>query len=239
MALDIYDLMRKATKFQASDLHIHVGSPPVFRIHGQLNPIGDEPLSGADTERMARAIIPEKLWSSFLEEGELDFHYDLEGVSRFRVNAYFQRGYVSLSVRLIPIKIPTLEELNLPSVLRDLLSFPQGLILVTGPTGSGKSTTLAAMIDYINQHFSKHIITLEDPIEFIHSQQKSIINQRAVGVDTRSFAAGLRAALRQDPDIILVGEMRDLETIATAITAAETGHLVFATLHTIGSAETK
>ena len=232
MNFDIRDLLNKAYDLQASDLHITVDSPPVFRIHGELKPYGDLPLTAKDTETLAKEIIEEKLWPTFLEKGEMDFNYELEGISRFRVNAFRQKGNISIAFRLIPVNIPTIEDLKLPTTLKKLMVKPQGLILVTGPTGSGKSTTLAAMIDYVNQNFSKHIITLEDPIEFVHTHQKSIINQREVGFDTNSFASGLRAALRQDPDIILVGEMRDLETISTAVTAAETGHLVFSTLHT-------
>ena len=205
MAFDLRDLLIQAFQSQASDVHLHAGSPPVFRIHGELKPMGSVSLGESDTEQMAKSIIPEKLWDSFLEEGELDFNYELEKVSRFRVNAFLQKGRISLAIRLIPIKIPTLEELKLPPVLEQMLTYPQGLILVTGPTGSGKTTTLAAMIHHINQHYAKHIITLEDPIEYVHIQQKSIINQREVGIDTKSFAAGLRSALRQDPDIILVG----------------------------------
>lgn len=238
MNFDIRDLLNKAYDLQASDLHITVDSPPVYRIHGELQPLGDTPLTAKDTEQLAKEIIAEKLWPTFLEKGEMDFNYELEGLSRFRVNAFRQKGNISIAFRLIPVNIPTIEDLKLPAILKNLMVKPQGLILVTGPTGSGKSTTLAAMIDYVNQNFSKHIITLEDPIEFVHNHQKSIINQREVGFDTNSFASGLRAALRQDPDIILVGEMRDLETIATAITAAETGHLVLGTLHTVGAAQT-
>lgn len=181
---------------------------------------------------MAKAIIPSHFWEQFKEKGELDFSYSLPGVSRFRVNTYFQRGCIAIALRVVPTKIPTIEELQLPNVLRKIAEKPQGLVLVTGPTGSGKSTTLASMIQYMNQTMKKHIITLEDPIEYLHKHGLSIIDQREVGFDTNNFANGLRASLRQDPDVILVGEMRDLETIHTAITAAETGHLVFGTLHT-------
>lgn len=238
MTTNIRALLEKAYEEQASDLHIIVNSPPILRIDGQLRPAGGYPLSRVDTENMARDLIPESLWENFIEQGEVDFNYELEGKSRFRLNAYHQRNSISIAIRTIPATIPTIADLNLPKTLEDLMDKPQGLVLVTGPTGSGKSTTLAAMINYINHNFAKHIITLEDPIEYVHQHIKSIINQREVGTDTKSFANGLRASLRQDPDIILVGEMRDLETISTAITAAETGHLVLATLHTSSAAQT-
>ncbi len=238
MSYNISDLLKKAFTDHASDLHLIVDSPPVFRINGELKPYGDHSLSKNDTERMAKELIPETMWDMFEQQGELDFNYELEGISRFRLNAFRQRNHISVAIRIIPTKIPTIAELKIPSIVEKLMEKPQGLILVTGPTGSGKSTTLAAMIDYINRNYSKHIITLEDPIEYIHSHKRSIINQREIGSDTKSFANGLRASLRQDPDIILVGEMRDLETISTAITAAETGHLVLATLHTSSAAQT-
>lgn len=238
MAYHIRSLLEKAYYEHASDLHIIVNSPPVFRIDGALRPEEGYPLSRVDTENIAKELVPETLWEQFLEKGEIDFNYELEGLSRFRLNAYRQRNSISVAIRAIPTEIPTIEQLNLPKTLESLMDKPQGLILVTGPTGSGKSTTLAAMINYINRNYAKHIITLEDPIEYVHSHMKSIINQREIGSDTKSFANGLRASLRQDPDIILVGEMRDLETISTAITAAETGHLVLATLHTSSAAQT-
>ncbi|WP_033828286.1 type IV pilus twitching motility protein PilT [Bacillus andreraoultii] len=238
MAYHIRSLLEKAYYEHASDLHIIVNSPPVFRIDGALLPEEGYLLSRVDTENIAKELVPETLWEQFLEKGEIDFNYELEGLSRFRLNAYRQRNSISVAIRAIPTEIPTIEQLNLPKTLESLMDKPQGLILVTGPTGSGKSTTLAAMINYINRNYAKHIITLEDPIEYVHSHMKSIINQREIGSDTKSFANGLRASLRQDPDIILVGEMRDLETISTAITAAETGHLVLATLHTSSAAQT-
>lgn len=225
-------LLRSAFELKASDIHLTVGSPPVFRIHGDLKRYGKDKLTPSDTEEMARALIPDHLWEEFKEQGELDFSYGIPRVSRFRVNTFHQRSCVSLALRVVPAHIPTLEELQLPPILKEISQKPHGLVLVTGPTGSGKSTTLASMIDYLNKQTRKHVITLEDPIEYLHKHGTCIIDQREVGYDTRNFAKGLRASLRQDPDVILVGEMRDLETIQTAITAAETGHLVFATLHT-------
>lgn len=231
-------ILRAAFELKASDIHLTVGVPPIMRINGDLKRYGKEVLMPADTEAMAKAIVPPQSWDVFVQKGELDFSYGLPGVSRFRVNTYHQRKSVSLSLRIVPSKIPSLEELDLPPVLKKMVEQPQGLILVTGPTGSGKSTTLAAMIEYMNHTVSDHVITLEDPIEYLHKHGSCIIDQREIGFDTNNFASGLRAALRQDPDVILVGEMRDLETIQTAITAAETGHLVLATLHTSGAPAT-
>lgn len=230
--LSIHQLLMHAYNEKASDLHLTVGIPPVFRIDGKLHQYGSTAVTPDMIQEMVKEILPQHKVEDFNEKGEADFNYSLEGYCRFRVNAYHQRNVGAIAVRLISSKIPTIESLNMPQVLYELADKPQGLILVTGPTGSGKSTTLAAMIDYINENKAKHIITLEDPIEYLHSHKKSVVNQREIGVDTESFANGLRASLRQDPDIILVGEMRDLETISTAITAAETGHLVFGTLHT-------
>ena len=232
MTLKIEELLQRAYDEKASDLHVTIGIPPVYRVNGQLKQYGDVVVTAEMVEQMVRAILPSHKVVEFEDKGETDFNYSLEGLCRFRVNAYHQRNVGAIAARLISSKIPTIESLNMPTVLYELAEKPQGLILVTGPTGSGKSTTLAAMIDYINETKSRHIITLEDPIEYLHSHKKSVVNQREIGVDTGSFANGLRASLRQDPDIILVGEMRDLETISTAITAAETGHLVFGTLHT-------
>jgi twitching motility protein PilT len=231
-------LLRAAFELKASDLHLTVGVPPIMRINGELKKYGQEILRPEDTEAMARALVSGPLWKQFEEKGELDFSYGIPGISRFRVNAYKQRSCISLAIRVVPTKIPTIDELRLPSVLKRIAEKPQGLVLVTGPTGSGKSTTLAAMIDYMNKTMRKHIITLEDPIEYLHKHGNCIIDQREVGFDTNNFANGLRAALRQDPDVILVGEMRDLETIHTAITAAETGHLVLGTLHTASAPAT-
>ncbi len=232
LSLNIKSLLLHAYEQKASDLHLTIGVPPVYRINGRLKHYGSEIVTPEMVRAMIREILPPFKVAEFDEKGETDFNYTLEGYCRFRVNTYHQRNAGAIAARLIASEIPTIDSLNMPKVLYELAEKPQGLILVTGPTGSGKSTTLAAMIDYINENKEKHIITLEDPIEYVHQHKKSIINQREIGVDTGSFANGLRASLRQDPDIILVGEMRDLETISTAITAAETGHLVFGTLHT-------
>ncbi|MBM7572018.1 type IV pilus twitching motility protein PilT [Aquibacillus albus] len=231
-------LVREAFGMSASDIHLTVGIPPVFRIHGDLQTHGDNVLTPQDTEVMARTVIPDHKWSQFEENRELDFSYSIPGLSRFRINAFFQRNCISLAIRVVPKEIPSLEDLHMPEALKKIAQSNQGLVLVTGPTGSGKSTTLAAMIDYMNKTMKRHIITLEDPIEYLHSHQHCVIDQREVGFDTHNFANGLRACLRQDPDVILVGEMRDLETISTAITAAETGHLVLGTLHTTDAAST-
>jgi twitching motility protein PilT len=234
----IDELLITAFHKKASDIHLTVGSPPVFRIHGQLRTVEDLSLTPEQIEAMARAIIHEEKWEMLRQNGELDFAYAIPQICRFRVNAFYQRGYISLALRIIPVSIPSLESLRMPDVLSKVCEKTQGLFLVTGPTGSGKSTTLAAMLDYMNKRMRKHIITLEDPIEYLHKHDKSIIDQREIGVDTRSFANGLRAGLRQDPDVIFVGEMRDLETITTAISASETGHLVFGTLHTTNAPST-
>ncbi|MFD1736023.1 type IV pilus twitching motility protein PilT [Bacillus salitolerans] len=231
-------ILQAAFELEASDIHLTVGVAPILRINGDLKQYGKEALKPEDTENMAKSIVPEDLWVSFLDKGELDFSYGIPGVSRFRVNTYKQRSCISLAIRVVPTQIPTLEDLKLPEVLTDIAAKHQGLILVTGPTGSGKSTTLAAMIDFMNRNMRRHIITLEDPIEYIHKHRQCIIDQREVGFDTKNFSNGLRACLRQDPDVILVGEMRDLETISTAITAAETGHLVLGTLHTTNAPAT-
>ncbi|GGH86067.1 twitching motility protein PilT [Pullulanibacillus pueri] len=216
----------------ASDLHLSIGLPPTYRLYGQLVKIEGSPLTSQDTAAIIKAILTQEQFDTFTKKGEVDFAYSIENHSRYRVNAYRQRSSVSLAFRMVPPHVPTMEELRLPSILKTFCQKPQGLVLVVGPTGSGKSTTLASMIHHINLTDHKHIITLEDPIEYLHHHENSIIDQREVGFDTLTFANGLRAALRQDPDVILVGELRDLETISTAITAAETGHLVFGTLHT-------
>ncbi|WP_077618964.1 type IV pilus twitching motility protein PilT [Bacillus sinesaloumensis] len=236
---DIIDqILHSAHELKASDIHITAGVPPIFRINGDLKRYGKDIIKPAMIESIAKAIMPEDMWLQFKEKGELDFSYGIEGVSRFRVNVYKQRTTLAIAFRVIPTDIPTIEDLGLPQVLKKICQRPQGLVLVTGPTGSGKSTTLAAMIQFINQTMSKHVVTLEDPIEYLHRHGASIIEQREIGSDTLNFANGLRAALRQDPDVILVGEMRDLETIQTAITAAETGHLVLGTLHTVSAPST-
>jgi twitching motility protein PilT len=233
----VQEILRQAVERNASDVQISANVPPVFRIDGQLHMQG-EPLTPAQTDQWARSLMTEEQWERYCQMGDVDFSYSLPGISRFRVNVYRQRGYTSIAVRLIPDQVPTLRELNLPSILETLTEYSRGLVLVTGPTGSGKSTTLAALIDRINTTQRRHIITLEDPIEYLHSHRLSVIEQREVGHDTPNFAHGLRAALRQDPDVILIGEMRDLETMQTAIMAAETGHLVFATMHTGDSVQT-
>ncbi|MFS0575371.1 type IV pilus twitching motility protein PilT [Sporosarcina sp. 179-K 3D1 HS] len=234
----IDNLLTAAFQSKASDIHLTVGVPPIFRVHGDLKRYGESSVDENFTGSVAQLTIPEKMYDQFKEHGQVDYSYEVQGAARFRVNAFQQRGNTSLAFRTIPTQIPTIEDLQMPGILKTLSETRQGLILVTGPTGSGKSTTLAAMIRYINETMRRHIITLEDPIEYVHLHGASIIDQREVGFDTDSFADGLRAALRQDPDVILVGEMRDLETISTAITAAETGHLVFATLHTWSAAST-
>ncbi|MFC0187368.1 type IV pilus twitching motility protein PilT [Fictibacillus aquaticus] len=230
--------LRAAFQLKASDVHLSVGMPPVFRINGGLKRYGSESLMPEDTLEISRIVISEKYYPEFDEKGEIDISYGIQGLSRFRVNAYKQRSCVSIAFRIIPTSIPSLEELSLPETVRKMTLKPQGLVLVTGPTGSGKSTTLASMIDFMNRTMSKHIITLEDPIEYLHRHKTCVIDQREIGYDTNNFANGLRASLRQDPDVILVGELRDLETISTAITAAETGHLVLGTLHTTSAPST-
>jgi twitching motility protein PilT len=222
----------------ASDLHLKVGVPPMIRIHGEMTPLkGFGPMRGDDTRNVALSMIDQEQRDSFNTNRELDCSYSTDR-ARFRVNVMLQKGYVGMVIRVIPIKIKTAQELQLPEICLRLAEKPRGLVLVTGPTGSGKSTTLAAMIDWINQNEAAHIITIEDPVEFVHPDKKSIINQREVGSDTLSFSGALKRALRQDPDVILIGEMRDQETIGAAITAAETGHLVFGTLHTSSAAQT-
>ena len=231
------DLLLKTIESNASDLHLTVGIPPKLRINGRLTSVGKESLTAQNTKEFAIEILG-KHYEAFNETGEYDLAYEIEGVGRFRVNVFKQKGNIAIVLRYLTIHIPTLDELKHPRLFKDLIKKRRGLILVTGPTGSGKSTTLAAMINEINSTRSEHIVTLEDPIEYVHNHNKSIINQREIGEDTNTYANGLRAVLREDPDVILVGEMRDLETISTAITAAETGHLVLSTLHTIGAAKT-
>jgi twitching motility protein PilT len=229
----IDDLLEQMVEHGASDLHVTVGSPPAFRVRGQIaRAEGYDALSADDTRTLLYRILSSEQQKNFELKRQLDFAYSMPGLARFRVNVYYQREAVGAAFRLIPQEIKTLEELSLPPVLHTLSEKPRGLVLVTGPTGSGKSTTLAAIIDEINRSRAEHILTVEDPIEFVHRHKRCIVNQREIGPDTPSFAEALKAALRQDPDVILVGEMRDLETISTALTAAETGHLVFGTLHT-------
>jgi twitching motility protein PilT len=224
---------------EGSDLHLKVPAPPIIRRHGKLEAIADsEPLRSEDTERVLfHMLTDERKLESFGSEREVDFSYSIPGVARFRVNAFVQRGSVSIVCRAIPVQIKTAQELLLPAVIDEISDEERGLILLTGTTGSGKSTTLAAMIDHINSSYAKHIVTIEDPVEFLHGDKRSIINQREVGEDTASFARALRRVLRQDPDVILVGEMRDEETVRTALSAAETGHLVLSTIHTVDAAE--
>lgn len=233
------DLLRMLIDLGGSDLHITVGSPPGIRIRGEIQPVeGLRMLLPKDTQEMLLGLLSEEQRRRFETELELDFAYSIPGLSRFRTNVFQQRNSMGAVFRVIPLKIPTLDDLQLPRVCRFLAERPRGMVLVTGPTGSGKSTTLAAMIDHINENRPVHIITLEDPIEFMHKNKKAYVNQREVGQDTHSFTSALKRVLRQDPDVILVGEMRDLETISAALTAAETGHLVLATLHTTGGPET-
>ena len=234
----IDDLLRLVVEKKGSDLHLAAGVPPVIRVDGQLLATNYEPLSDFEVQRLIYVILTDEQIRTFETEWELDCSYSLRGLSRFRVNVYRDRGAVAGAFRVIPQKIPTIRELGLPLVLEDLSRMPRGLILVTGPTGSGKSTTLAGMIGQINNERSVHIITIEDPIEYLHTHRRSLINQREMGMDTRSFVQALKHALREDPDVVLVGEMRDLETMSLAITAAETGHLVFSTVHTNSAAST-
>ena len=240
MPFDLDHALRYLIASEGSDLHLKIPSPPLVRLHGELEPIpGTEPLSPQDTIGAVQEMLhdPNKL-AEFEAENEVDFSYSMEGLARFRVNAFYQRGTVSVVMRAIPVNIKSVEELNLPSVISRLAEEERGIILLTGTTGSGKSTTLAAMIDHMNRTMHKHIVTIEDPIEFLHRDRNSIINQREVGQDTASFKRALRRVLRQDPDVILVGEMRDEETVHTALSAAETGHLVLSTLHTVDAPET-
>ena len=233
------ELLEIVLERRASDLHLTAGAPPTIRLHGDLIRLVDYPiLSPRSLQGMIYAILPQKMRERLEGDLELDMSYALPGKARFRVNVYYQRDSIGAAFRLIPYEIKTVESLGLPSVVSDLARYPRGFVVVTGPTGSGKSTSLAGMVDIVNRERSAHIMTVEDPIEFLHKHQQCIVNQREVGSDTHSFAQALKHVLRQDPDVILVGEMRDLETISTAITAAETGHLVFATLHTQDAPQT-
>lgn len=235
--MDITELLRFAVSEEASDIHVSSGEPPIMRIHGSMKRLDHPALSGDDVHRMVYDIMSDKQRKDFEELNELDFSFEM-GDNRFRVNAFIQRRGKSAAFRVIPTTILSLEQLGLPSILKKLCEHEKGLILVTGPTGSGKSTTLAAMIDFINNTREGHLLTIEDPIEFVHSSKKCLVQQRELGIHTHSFANALRSAFREDPDFILVGEMRDLETIQLAVTAAETGHLVFGTLHSSGAPQT-
>jgi twitching motility protein PilT len=237
---DVEAALRELVAKEGSDLHLKVGSAPLFRVHGELgiDSAFSDQLSDEDTVGALKALLSnEAKIEEFAQENEVDFSYEISGVARYRINSFRQRGLVSLVCRAIPTKILTIDELALPTVVRELAEEERGIILLTGTTGSGKSTTLAAMIDHMNHTMSKHIVTIEDPIEFVHSDKRSAINQREVGMDTASFKRALRRVLRQDPDVILVGEMRDEETVQTALSAAETGHLVLSTIHTVDATE--
>jgi twitching motility protein PilT len=237
---DLDAALRETVEMGGSDLHAKVGSPPTVRVNGELRPLdGYETLTSEETEKALETILKDpRAHSEFNEVGEADFAHAIRGLSRFRVNAFRQRGSISIACRAIPFQVKTIDELELPDVIRTLSDEQRGIILLTGTTGSGKSTTLAAMIDHINETRRRHIVTLEDPIEYLHRDKMSIINQREVGNDTVSFGRAMRRVLRQDPDVILIGEMRDEETVRTALSAAETGHLVMSTLHTLDATET-
>lgn len=237
--MDINELLKIAVKGKASDIHIKVGMPPIFRVNGALVPLkGGQRITGEQAADYARTMMKEGQWEKFQEARGLDTSYAVPGVGRFRVSIFYQRNSIGMVFRVVPFRVFSVDELGLPQVIKKISMEHRGLILVTGTTGSGKSTTLAAMIDYINNHRTAHILTIEDPIEFLIRDKRSIINQREIGVDSNDFSGALRGALRQDPDVILVGEMRDLETIETVIKAAETGHLVMSTVHTLDATET-
>jgi twitching motility protein PilT len=239
MSIDFAAVLTKMVEARASDVHLSPGFPPALRVRGRITPLDDYPvLSPQDTREIVYSILNDAQRKKFENAQQLDLAYAIPNVARFRVNVFFQRGAISAAFRHIPAEIQGLDTLGLPNVLEDFCRKPRGFVLVTGPTGSGKSTSLASMVDLINSEREEHILTIEDPIEFLHSHKKCIVNQREIGTDATDFAAALKSALREDPDVILVGEMRDLETISTALTAAETGHLVFATLHTQSTAQT-
>ncbi len=238
MVVELNRLLQLVVDKKASDLHLTVGLPPTIRMHGRLRPLNLPPLTPDDTVAFMKSISSERSQAELKEKGGCDFGFAYEKKARFRVAVYMQKGSMGIALRLIPSKLLTFDEIGLPNSVKNMLFKPRGLILVTGPTGSGKTTTLATMIDFINRENDCHIITIEDPIEYYHEHKKSIVTQREIGVDVGSFSEALRRALRMDPDVVLVGEMRDLETIQSAITAAETGHLVFGTLHTTGAART-
>jgi len=236
--MNLHEILNEMVERHASDLHITAGAPPTLRVHGHVSPIGDTPLTQAETKSLAYSVLTDAQRQKFEEDKELDLSFGMKGLSRFRANVYMQRGAVGIAIRAIPYTIHSFEELGLPKVVSELCEKPKGLVLVTGPTGSGKSTTLATMIDKINSERQEHIVTIEDPIEFVHQHKSCIVNQREVHSDTRSFPEALKRILRQDPDKVLIGEMRDQETIQAALTVAETGHLTFATLHTNSCVET-
>lgn len=236
--MDVVELLKITKEHRASDLIIKVNAPPLIRINGNLQALDHPKLSQQDASEVARSVASAEEWKQFEKDLELDLAYTAEGISRFRVNIFQQRGSIGAVFRLIPSHIPSIEELGLPEIAKFLAMRPRGLVLVTGPAGSGKSTTQAALIDHRNAEEECHIMTVEDPVEFVHTDKKGIVNQRQIGRDTLSFANGLKYVLRQDPDVILIGEMRDLETISLAVTAAETGHLALGTLHTAGAAQT-
>ena len=237
--ISLSELLHKLSELGGSDLHVTTGTPPLIRVHGEIRPLeGYRPLTSADTKQLAYSVLTDAQKHRFEENMELDFSFGVKGLSRFRANVFNQRGAVCAVFRAIPYEIKSFDDLGLPPIVKELCNKPRGLILVTGPTGSGKSTTLAAMIDKVNRERHEHILTIEDPIEFLHNHKSCIVNQREVNADTRGFANALRTALRQDPDVVLVGEMRDLETIESALRIAETGHLTFATLHTNSAAST-
>jgi twitching motility protein PilT len=238
MAVTLSDLLKKLLELSGSDLHITTNSPPQVRVHGHLQPLDMPPLGPADTKQLAYSVMADAQKHRFEEDFELDFSFGLKGLARFRANIFNQRGAVAAVFRVIPFEIKSFSQLNLPAVVSKLCDRPRGLILVTGPTGSGKSTTLAAMLDKINSERHEHIITIEDPIEFVHPHKNCLVNQREIHQDTKSFSGALRAALREDPDVVLIGEMRDLETIESALRIAETGHLTFGTLHTNSASST-
>ena len=236
--MNLRNVIERMVKQGASDLHLKVGIPPVLRIDGELKTMKEEPLTGDELRKTAASLMTREQQDIFVRDKEIDFAIGISGVARFRVNVYLQRGSIAVAMRVIPHVHKTIEELNLPPILKDLAAKPRGIVLATGTTGSGKSTTLAAMIDHINENFHKHIITIEDPIEYLFKDKEGIISQREVGTDTTSFASALRHILRQDPDVIFIGEIRDVETMDIALKAADTGHMVFSTLHTLNASET-
>jgi twitching motility protein PilT len=239
LQVSLSELLHRLSELGGSDLHVTTGTPPLVRVHGEIRPLdGYQPLTSSETKQLAYSVLTDAQKHRFEENLELDFSFGVKGLSRFRANIFNQRGAVGAVFRAIPYEIRSFEALGLPSVVKDLCDKPRGLVLVTGPTGSGKSTTLAAMIDKVNRERHEHILTIEDPIEFLHNHKSCIVNQREVNADTKGFAQALRTALRQDPDVVLVGEMRDLETIESALRIAETGHLTFATLHTNSAVST-